>query len=46
MVALSEKEFQNKVIALAIMYGWRVTLQLLGFRQARKAMTERARATF
>ena len=25
MVALSEKEFQNKVIALAIMYGWRVT---------------------
>jgi hypothetical protein len=25
MVAISEKEFQNKVIALAIMYGWRVT---------------------
>ena len=25
MVALSEKEFQNKVIALSIMYGWRVT---------------------
>jgi hypothetical protein len=25
MVAISEKEFQNKVVALAIMYGWRVT---------------------